>query len=324
MCVFSGAWGKGMILGRAGCPTAPPSAIVAPMMKAPSFDAFVEQAWDDHVAACAAVAERLETEAADWLTEAARLAPLVRLVHHVHGEHLGRWAEGRELISRLAALPACAADAEAAAAAQRAVASLDLSAGRTDAIAGLDAADRIRVAAMAAGNLAERDTARATLLFDQALAEAAAGAWPAGDPVHRALAISGNNLAASLEAKVGRSADERALMITAATAARTHWALAGGWLEVERAEYRLAMTWLQAGDPARALGHARAVLAIVDANDGPALERYFAFEAISKAAHAAGELGVCREAVAHAASAFSRMEPADQTAFAASLQALNP
>ena len=292
------------------------------MTQATTFDAFVNRAWDEHVAQPEQVAARLATEAPDWVTEPGRLAPLVRLVHHVQGEHLGRWQEGRRLIAALAALAAAVDDADGHAAATRAAASLDLSAGLADALTQLDAGERIRVAAMAAANLAERDTPRAMRLFEQALAEAATGAWPAGDPVHRALAVSGNNLAASLEEKTERSADERALMIAAATAAREHWALAGGWLEVERAEYRLAMTWLQAGDPVRALAHAQAARAIVEANDAPPMEAFLAWEAIARSAQAAADGSTHQQTVAQARLQFQRMDSADQEAFATTLQAL--
>ena len=292
------------------------------MTHAPDFDAFVNLAWDQHAGAPEQVAARLAAEAPGWLSEAERLAPLVNLVHHVHGAHLGRWQEGQSLIATWAALPACAGEPAAAAVARRCSASLALCAGRAHALSELNPADRVRVAAMAAASLAERDTPRAMRLFDQALAEAAAGAWPPGDPVHRALAVSGNNLAVVLEEKIERSSDERALMIAAATAARTHWALAGGWLEVERAEYRLAMTWLQAGDPARALAHAQAALAIVEANDAPAMEAFFAWEAVAQAARAAADGATQRRAVAQARLHFQQMDSADQEAFAASLQAL--
>lgn len=289
------------------------------------FDAFINQAWDDHAADPEAVAQRLATEAPGWLTEAGRITPLVNLAHHLHGEHLGRWQAGRNLIALLMSQPAAASDPGAAATARRATSSLDLSegrAGRAEALTDLDLSDRIRVAAMAAANLAERDTPQAMRLFEQALAEAAAGNWPAGDPVHRALAVSGNNLAVSLEEKAERSADERALMIAAATAARSHWALAGGWLEVERAEYRLAMTWLKAGDPARALTHARAVLTIVEANDAPALEAYFAWEAVAVAAQAAADGATQQQAVTQARLHFQQLDSADQQAFASSLAVL--
>jgi hypothetical protein len=37
-------------------------------------------------------------------------------------------------------------------------------------------------------------------------------------------------------------------MIFAAKTTRKYWEIAGTWLEIERAEYRLAMTYLAAGD----------------------------------------------------------------------------
>lgn len=41
-------------------------------------------------------------------------------------------------------------------------------------------------------------------------------------------------------------------MLLAAQTARKFWEQAGTWLQVEKAEYRLSMTYLQAGDPGKA------------------------------------------------------------------------
>lgn len=65
-------------------------------------------------------------------------------------------------------------------------------------------------------------------------------------PAFRALAVTGNNLACTLEEKNHRSLQETELMILASRTARKYWELAGGWLEISRAEYRLAMNYLQA------------------------------------------------------------------------------
>ena len=139
--------------------------------------------------------------------------------------------------------------------------SLALCEGSADERAAMSASDRIRVTALAAANLAERDTPRASVLFGAALAEAERAGLDAADPTNRALAVTANNLACTLEEKTRRSPAERALMTTAARAARRFWALAGTWLETERAEYRLAMTWLQAAQDAQAAheeqGHER-------------------------------------------------------------------
>jgi hypothetical protein len=140
--------------------------------------------------------------------------------------------------------------------------------------------------------------------------------------MHRTLAATGNNLACTLEEKAGRSTEERALMILAAQTARHHWAIAGTWLETERAEYRLANTWLQAGDLARAREHAQACLEIVAANDGAALERLFGWEALGLVERAAGNATGHSQALARAREAFAELEASDKSWCAASIDKL--
>ena len=89
--------------------------------------------------------------------------------------------------------------------------------------------------------------------------------------------------------------------------ARRFWALAGTWLETERAEYRLAMTWLQAGDPALARHHAQQCLAIVQANGSVPLERFFASEALALAEAADGNAAGHAAALAQAREAFAAL-----------------
>lgn len=288
------------------------------------FDAFVNQAWDDHADDSAGVAQRLQAQGLALLSQESQIGPLAHLAHHVFGEHLGRWRDGQAFLQQLAALPACTADGAAAQGLQRYRASLDLCAGAGDARPGLSDSDRIRVTAMAAAALAERDAPRALALFEQALADADATALPDTDPYTRALAVSGNNLASTLEEKAGRSADERRLMILAAQTARRYWALAGGWMETERAEYRLAKTWLQAGDVAQARQHAQNCLEIVDAQDpsAPALERFFGWEALGAVERAAGNGTGLAQALAEARTAFAALEEADRGWCQASLDAL--
>ena len=278
-----------------------------------SFDDFLAGAWAAHADDPAATAERLATQAPGLLTQASQLAPLAALVHHVCGEHLGDWAQGLAQLQRLREHPVCDGDADAQAAIARCRASLALCAGLADERAAMTASDRVRVTALAAANLAERDTARASALLAEALAGAEAAGLGAADPAQRALAVTANNLACTLEEKKsGRSAAERELMIAAAQAARRHWALAGTWLETERAEYRLAMTWLQAGDAAQAREHAEACLAIVGANGNPPLERFFGHEALALAERAAGHTEAAAQAVAAARAAFAELEEGDR------------
>ena len=275
------------------------------------FGTFIDQAWHDHAADPRAVAQRL----ADGLALAAdeaQIAQLANLAHHVHGEHLGEWRAGSQFVEGLATRPAFTLDGPSGQAVRRCVASLALSAGAGDTLAALSASDRIRVGAMAAANLAERDTLRAQHLLQAALDEAARSGLPSSDPMNRALAVAGNNLAGALEEKAVRSDAERALMILAAQTARHYWERAGTWLETERAEYRLAMTWLQAGDFAQARLHAQACLDIVAANQGAALERFFGWEALGRVERASGHPAGHAQALARAHEAFAALDAADR------------
>jgi hypothetical protein len=286
------------------------------------FSNFIDQAWTDHATDPAAVAQRLADEGIALVGHEAQLNELMNLAHHVHGEHLGAWRDGIAFIERLAALPAFVPDGASGQARTRCVASLRLSEGAPVELDALSPSDRIRIGAMAAGNLAERDTVRASCLLQDALDLAQRGGLPASDPMHRALAVTGNTLACTLEEKPDRSADERALMILAAQTARHHWAIAGTWLETERAEYRLANTWLQAGDLARAREHAQACLEIVAANNGPALERLFGWEALGVVERAAGNATGHAQALARARAAFAELDDADKGWCAATLDKL--
>ena len=112
-------------------------------------------------------------------------------------------------------------------------------------------------------------------------------------------------------------------MIRAAQVARAQWQRAGTWLEVERAEYRLALCWLAAGDPALALQHARACDAIVRENGSLPLELFFAAEALCLPARALGDSACDAAAVATARRAFDALPLDDQAWCRATLDRLN-
>ena len=285
------------------------------------FNTFVGKAWDEHATDSQAVAQRL-SEGLALVTTEPELTRLMDLAHHVHGQHLGAWRAGTAFIERLAALPPFAPEGASGQALRRCVASLAVC-ERADAEPNaLATSDRIRVAAMAATNLAEHDSARAMQLLQQALGQAEAAGLAAVDPMHRALAVAGNAIAVALEEKTARSADERELMILAAQTARYHWAIAGTWLETERAEYRLAITWLQAGALAQARTHAQNCLAIVAANEGAALERLFGWEALGRVERAAGNAAGHAQALLNARTAFAELTAADQAWCAVSIDRL--
>lgn len=275
------------------------------------FSTFMEKAWNDHATDARAVAQRL-SEGAALVADESQLAQLATLAHHVFGEHLGEWRAGAAFIEGLAALPAYAPEGSSGQTLRRCVASLALCGDAGADLGALAPSDRIRVAAMAAASLAERDTPRAMRLLQGALDQAGRAGLDAADPMNRALAIAGNNLASTLEEKAQRSPEERELMILAAQAARHYWGIAGTWLETERAEYRLAMTWLRAGDAPRARTHAQNCLDIVAANGGPALERLFGWEALGLVERAAGNTVGHAQALARAREAFAELDEADK------------
>lgn len=286
------------------------------------FDTFIDQAWTDHATDSAAVAARLQSDGLALVGSAQQLAGMAHLAHHVFGSHLARWQEGIDFQERLAALPCCAAGSAEALAIARHVSALRLAGGLGDDRPGASASDRIRLTALAANNVAEHDATRAAALLEEALAVAETAGLPDSDPCHRALAVAGNNTASTLEEKPTLSAQEQRLMILAAQAGRKHWAIAGTWLETERAEYRLAMSWLKAGDTAQARQHAQNCLEIVQAHDDVALEAFFGWEALGRVERAAGNTAGHARAVAQAEAAFAGLAEGDQGWCRASLDKL--
>lgn len=283
---------------------------------------FIDQAWTDHADDAWGVSLRLP-DALDRVTDAEGMLDLARLASHVYGEHLGRWADGLKYLAALARGPGFDAASPQGRTLRVLRAALALAADAGDVRGTLGTSDRIAVTARAGMLLALHDVARSRALLDEAVAAAEAAALPDDDPAIRTLAIAGNNTAAALIDQPARSEADRALMLHAAALARRFWALAGTWLETGRAEYRLAMAWLAAGDAERARGHAQACLALVDAQPEPSpFERFFGCEALARAAQAAGDAAAQAQALQAAQAAFDALAPDDQAACRHTLQAL--
>jgi hypothetical protein len=271
-----------------------------------TFDELISQGWRDHATDAEGVLARLP-EAVLLAGEPRHLPAYAGLTVHVAGEHLGRWEDGIRLLEKAEQLPFFEPSTAEGKAVLRSKAVLHRCAGNTDeearwtaaARTGVDvpeASDHIRVLAVAAAAfLGQKRMQEARRDFDEAVRLADYGPT-SGDPAARALAITGNNLACELEEKATLSDDERALMLQAAETARKYWAVAGGWRETERAEYRLAMSHLKAEEPARALVHANECLRIVHENGMDPGEAFFAHEAIARAQLATGNRGAADEA----------------------------
>jgi hypothetical protein len=269
-----------------------------------TLEQFVSQGWADHAEKTDEVAARLP-EGLGLVTEAKHLGMLAALIVHVYGEHLARWADGVALLEKLETLPVFDATTPVGKSVVRSKAVLHRCAGNyedeakcmTASMTGGDvpeASDRIRQLAIAGSALAfqhRMDEARRDL--DECVALAAYGPSK-DDPAARSLAMTAHNVAVEFENKPELTDDERALMLRAAQISLDFWKIAGGWMEEERAEYRVTMSHLKAGDAAGALAHAESCLRIVEANGADPYEAFFAREAVAKARLAAGDVDAAR------------------------------
>ncbi len=278
-----------------------------------TLQSFVEQGWNEHGDAPQALAERLH-DGLGLVQTPADVSALAALAHHVHGTHLGQWTQGLAFLMALNHRAGGLVQGEAEADVQRFAASLTLCKGHHDTRASLSVSDRIRVTAMASASLAAHDPPRALALMSEALQVAATSGLPDSDPMNRALAVTGNNLAATLEEQPTRSAAERALMIAAAETGRAYWEKAGTWLHIERAEYRLAHTWLKAGDPEQAKGHALHCLHIVQTHGNEPLEVFFGHEALVEVERARGDEAAAQASLAQMRDRFEQLAPDDRDA----------
>ena len=286
-----------------------------------SFDAFLQQCWADHAERPADVAERLRSGLPP-ATSAAQLSALVRVVVHVCGEHLGAFDDARGRLTALAAHPL--ADAVVHSALRVGTTSLALADADVAEPIGLSLEEHIRSeAAAAAISLGRQHTARAMTLL--AAARRRLAEWPdAGAAVHRPLAVACNNMAWELHDRgLARSADDSAAMLELAAASRLHWSHAGGWLEVQRADYALALCHLSAGLPREALAFATQGLAGCNSNEAPAFEHFHAHEALARVQHALGDAHARASHSGAAAQAFERLDEQDQHACRATLATLH-
>ncbi len=244
------------------------------------FETYIAQAWTDHANQPQQVADGFLNAVSSVETEG-QLVQLVGLVTHVMGEHLGQWTEGQALLEKYQTIEPFAVAADAQNAIQRSLAVMKMGRSESPDMENFSRSDKIRVFAVAASALSGRDVDRAHAFLLSALELARTG-MDRQDPANRVLAVTGNNLACALEEKKSRTSAETALMILSARTAREYWEIAGGWLEVSRAEYRLAMSYLEAADTAEALKHAQTCLEICRENMAGDLDLFFAFEALAK------------------------------------------
>lgn len=264
------------------------------------FGDFIGSLWNDHAGDPAGVLRRCE-EGVALLQSAGDVMALARITTHVAGEHLGLWQDGMRLLTKIRMSEVCQPGEAADKAVAQNLASLALCAGDDESAQRYTAqglsggaipqeSDRVRILAVAAAALAgQKRTGEAVGRFQQALSLASYGPTK-DDPAARSLAITGNNLAYGLEEQAERTFAETELMILAAKTARRYWEVAGTWLEVERAEYRLAMSMIAAGRPDQAIQHAKTCLDLCEDNAAVPYEQFYGREILARAHFAAGDV----------------------------------
>lgn len=276
------------------------------------FDAFVGAQWAAHESRPDEVAQRLAESVARVRTPA-QVGPYAALVAHVYGVHLGAWDRGAEVLRSLRRAPGHDGGPLAEGPLARGLAALALASGDEAAADGLAPADRVAALASASSALLDREAVdRAIALYGRALDLAAATPLPDDSPAVRALAVGGNNLAATLEDRRDRTPAQAAAMLRAAEAALAQWQRCGGGLEHERAEYRLARSALRADQPDVALAAARRCVAICERDALPPFERFFGHAMVALAQAAAGNRVAAVEARSRALAACAAVPAEDQ------------
>lgn len=272
-----------------------------------SFDLFIQKAWQDHGKDPQAVAESLSTAI---VTDPSQVPALVQLATHVFGTHLGQWQKGIQFLESLCQSPLFSEESKPAVI--RSIAILQLASSDENSLSSFPHSEQIQILASAAAALAgQGDIPNAQKYFARALSSAIS--LDPKSPANRALAVTGNNLAAALEEKVQLSQNEKQLMLLAAQTGRKYWEIAGTWLEVGRAEYRLAMSYLKSGNPEQATLHAEQALAIAAENNALPLEFFFGHEALAWAQKARGNMPAFEDARQRVSEYFQKLSPADQS-----------
>jgi tetratricopeptide (TPR) repeat protein len=270
------------------------------------FKDYLTRAWSIHAMAPEKVLDEVKQQFSLIESDEDALA-MANLIVHLSGEHLGNWQQGLDLLRKLKNNALLKSKNEM----NRYVAILELGNNPSTSIEAFSPSDQIRIlagTASALANLGGIKLAFSYLIRAQELSKVVVKE----DPANRALAVAGNNIACNFEEKDERNALEEDMMILAAKMARVYWEKAGTWKEVERAEYRLAHTYLKAKQLDKAMTHAQACLKIVGQNKNEPLELFFALEALALISRANNDNVNFNESVDQMDSIYKSMTPESQ------------
>lgn len=238
------------------------------------FSDYIHQAWSTHATDPKKTAEGFKTNFSLMETED-DVMKMSHLIVHVCGEHLGDWLLGLELLKKIKNNAKISDKAMM----NRYVAILELGNNpyfKIDHFSPSDQASIYATTASALSNLGGMKNASKFLETSFTLLE---GLTP-NDPANNKLAAAAHNIACALEEKHERSESEIELMLKAASISHASWKKVGTWLEIERAEYRLAMSQLKAQNYEAALIHALTCQKIIQENGSVPLENFFASEVL--------------------------------------------
>ena len=241
-----------------------------------TFKEYLSDAWSIHATEPKKIADEFKQHFNLMESEDDVMA-ITRLIVHVCGEHLGEWTRGIELLRKLKNNATIKDPSEM----NRYMAILNLGNNPYTSIDNFSPSDQARIYASTASALTHLGGLKNAEKFLKLASEIISTQLPKEDAANKALAMAGNNIACSMEDKSQLDNSEVQLMILAATLARKHWEIAGTWKEVERAEYRLARSYLKAGQLNESLQHAKTCLEINSQNNNEALEVFFGLEALA-------------------------------------------
>lgn len=272
-----------------------------------NFNDYLNEAWEKHQDHT----EKVFNEFPQYFSLCEKdedVLSLAHLITHVCGEHLGKWYDGIVLLETLLTEKPIT-DLSGF---NRFKAILNLCADKNYSLAGFSDSDQARILASCASALtshkelerAGRYLKKADLIVKEKLKD--------NDPAIKAMAMTGNNLACSLEEKEDKGKEEIELMKTAAHIGRVFWEKAGTWLHLERAEYRLAKTYLNANEPDVAKTHAINCLSIIEKHGDDPLELFFAHEVLALCAEALNDQNCVEKHIHQMENYFSRLNHDDQ------------
>lgn len=237
------------------------------------------QAWTIHADEPERLAAALNPLAAAVPDDAETGAGALRLAEDLWVAHLGQPAALQDWLQRLSP------HASLSPARARAQWVLDTLAGRP--APELPTTVRLRAMhSLAMGQVHRGDLAAARATLQSAAAVVDAG--PDDAEALRGAAATAHNLSNSLR-DLPRDAARDALMIEAATLAHALWSRTGQWMNIERADYQLALCLATCGHGERALRHATACLERCEAEGADAFERFFAHEVLVRSLQACGD-----------------------------------